>query len=94
MGRQQRAQLVLERVVVGVDQLRDAAGVQPAVPLDLGGKLPRSAFCVLDLLAHSGNLATQRSWSTERMLPAGSLNQAMYGPPARITPFSSCSMPS
>lgn len=31
-----------------------------------------------------------RSSSTDRMLPAGSMNQAMYGPPsAREMPFSS-----
>jgi hypothetical protein len=31
---------------------------------------------------------------TERMLPAGSLNQAMSGPIPRLMPFSSCSNPS
>ncbi len=31
---------------------------------------------------------------TERMLPAGSLNQAIGGPGPRATPFSSCSKPS
>jgi hypothetical protein len=36
----------------------------------------------------------QRSCSTERTLPAGSRNQAMYGPPARMMPRSSCSKPS
>ena len=41
---QQRAQLVLERVVVGVDQLGHAARVEPAVPVDLLGKLPGLLF--------------------------------------------------
>ena len=31
---------------------------------------------------------------TERMLPAGSLNQAIVGPGPRAMPFSSCSKPS
>ena len=34
------------------------------------------------------------SFSTESVLPAGSLNQAMSGPPAFITPFGSCGIPS
>jgi Bacterial protein of unknown function (DUF899) len=34
------------------------------------------------------------SWSTDSTLPAGSLNQAMYGPWPREMPFSSCSKPS
>ena len=34
------------------------------------------------------------SCKTARMLPAGSLNQAMYGPPARLMPFSSWPSPS
>ncbi len=36
----------------------------------------------------------QASSSTERMFPAGSLNQAMSGPLPRAMPFSSCSKPS
>jgi hypothetical protein len=38
--------------------------------------------------------AAQSDCSTERMLPAGSLNQAIGGPPPRKMPFSSGSMPS
>jgi hypothetical protein len=32
------------------------------------------------------------SWSTDSTFPAGSLNQAMYGPSSRKMPLSSCSM--
>jgi hypothetical protein len=41
-------------------------------------------------LPHDSSL----SWSTDSTLPAGSVNQAMYGPPARMIPRSSCSIPS
>src|SRR5205085_9736232 len=34
------------------------------------------------------------SCSTDSTLPAGSLNQAIYGPPSRAMPFSSCPKPS
>ena len=42
----------------------------------------------------SFELGGYRSCSTDRMFPAGSLNQAMYGPSPRAIPRSSCSKPS
>ncbi len=41
--------------------------------------------------AGAGSLPYE-SWSTARMFPAGSLNQAIAGPQPRKTPFSSASM--
>jgi hypothetical protein len=42
VGGDEGAQLVLERVVVGVDELGHAARVQRAVAVDLRGQRPRA----------------------------------------------------
>ena len=78
---EQRAELVLDRVVVGVGDARLAAVVRVAQVGDPRGEL-------------RDPLAGRHVLRIDRMLPAGSLNQAMSGPSPCEMPFSSCWAPS
>ena len=62
-----------ERALAGGEQV--AARLAPAIPASTGGKVQGARV--------------QLIWITERTLPAGSLNQAMSGPPCRLIPFGS-----
>ena len=88
-----------------VDALFAAAGsmgeaLAPNLPAMTVIGVSRLAFpeLLVEIEATAAHVAAtgpqDRSCSTERMLPAGSVNQAMYGPPPRKMPLSSVSMPS
>ena len=77
----QRPQLVLDRVVVGVGDLRLALVVRVAQLGDARREL-------------GDPLGVRHAAMTDRTFPAGSLNQAMSGPCPRMIPLSSCGAPS